>query len=119
MPSPVEAIAAEGAAAVEPAVVEVSGFGVRLRRLIEPSPRSLDELRGDLVAVIVNGAADARTGGVASQSDLGESVADCVYALTGTGGLGGESPLMRLIRSVVRFFTGLRKPRDVPPVRVA
>lgn len=111
VPTPIDGIVAEGVVALEPeaGMAPVSGFAARLKRLIEPSPRQLAELHGDVIALVLNGAADSRTGGAATQAELGESVADCVYALTGTGGFGGESPLMRLVRSVVRFFTGLRR----------
>ena len=121
MPSPVEEIAAD---ATTMAPVPGAEGGVQspapsrameaLRRLIQPSPRSLEELQGDLVATLVNTGLDDKTkSGASSQSQLGESVADCIYALTGaSGGIGGESPIMRLLRSVVRFFGFKRKPKE-------
>lgn len=106
MASPIDAIAGD-AAAVVPAAAPglLGGVGERLRRLIQPSPRTFEVLGTDLVAVLVNSTV---TGG--KEAQLGESVADCVYAFAGTeGGIGGESPIMRLARSIVLWFTGRRK----------
>lgn len=107
MPTPVDGIAADAAStAMQVAASPLSsGISERLRKLIQPSPRTLEVLSTDLVATLVNGFVQ---GGPEAQ--LGESVADCVYAIAGTdGGIGGESPIMRLLRSVVRLFMGRRK----------
>lgn len=110
MASPVQAIAAEGALVVAPAATPeeaglASRIGEKLRALLAPSPRSLEVLQSDVVAVVVNGAVP---GG--SQAQLGESVADCLYAVVETGdGMAMESPLMRLLRSVVKLFFGRRQ----------
>lgn len=111
---PVGPLAAIAADAVSPQAIEAaaripwtsSAWG----RLRAPSPRSIQELEEDMFAQLLNGALDAKTQSTAStEAHVGEATMDCVYALVGTDGGSGESPIGRLWRSALAFLGKLRK----------
>lgn len=101
----VEALAAQGAelaaqAAVSQAVPAApSFFSGAWAKLRAPSPRTDLELSDDLVAQILNGVLDAKTGGASSPARMGEAVMDCAYALTESGGVGATTPIGRLFKA--------------------
>lgn len=102
----VDALAAQGAELAAQAAVShampapaSSFFAGAWAKLRAPSPRTDVELSDDLVAQLLNGVLDARTGGASSPAKMGEAVMDCAYALTESTGVGATTPLGRLFKA--------------------